>query len=164
MESARAPLWIALRRLVESPRGNAPPPWMGRWLFAAALYNLLWGALVVLWPGLWFLLLKLPAPNYPGIWQCVGMVVGVYGVGYAFAAADPVRHWPIVLVGLLGKVLGPIGFVSQAAAGLLPWRLGWIIVFNDLLWWIPFMLIVKAFAPHELALCRERWRRARRST
>lgn len=44
--------------------------------------------------------------NYPEIWQCVGMIVGVivgvYGIGYLVAASDPRRHWPIVLVGLLG--------------------------------------------------------------
>ena len=39
-------------------------------------------------------------PRYPQIWQCVGMIVGVYGVGYLVAASDPLRHWPIVLVGM----------------------------------------------------------------
>jgi hypothetical protein len=42
-----------------------------------------------------------------GIWQCLGMVIGVYGVGYFIASRDPVRHWPIVFVGLLGKIFWP---------------------------------------------------------
>jgi hypothetical protein len=70
------------------------------------------------------------------------MIVGVYGVGYAIAARDPVRHWPIVLVGLLGKVLGPIGFLDAALGGRLPWTFGWTIVTNDLVWWIPFGAIL----------------------
>lgn len=82
-------------------------------------------------------------PNYPEIWQCLGMVVGVYGIGYAIAAFDPVRHWPIVLVGLLGKLLGPIGFLWYALAGTLPWRGGWLNVTNDLIWWVPFALILR---------------------
>ena len=45
----------------------------------------------------------------------MGMIVGVYGIGYLIAARDPRTHWPIVLVGLLGKVFGPIGFVALLA-------------------------------------------------
>ena len=46
-------------------------------------------------------------PRYSFLWQCVGMIVGVYGVGYLAAAAAPLRHWPIVLVGFLGKSVWP---------------------------------------------------------
>jgi hypothetical protein len=77
-------------------------------------------------------------PRYPQIWQCLGMVVGVYGIGYWIAAGDPARHWPIVLVGLLGKVLGPIGFLLAASRGELPWAFGLVNVTNDLVWWLPF--------------------------
>ena len=70
------------------------------------------------------------------------MIVGVYGVGYAVAARDPLRHWPIVLVGLLGKVFGPIGFLQAALAGDLPWSFGWVLVGNDLVWWLPFAAIL----------------------
>lgn len=113
-------------------------------LIAAAAYNLVWGAFVVLFPFAAFDLMGIDRPNYPGIWQCVGMIVGVYGVGYACAAAAPLRHWPIVLVGLLGKVFGPIGFVAAAARGELPWAFGVTIVTNDLIWWAPFALILHA--------------------
>ena len=51
-------------------------------------------------------------PNYPELWQCIGMIVGVYGIGYLAAAADPLGHWPITLVGFLGKMFGPIGFAG----------------------------------------------------
>ncbi|MBI2761531.1 MAG: hypothetical protein HYX51_08915 [Chloroflexi bacterium] len=59
-------------------------------------------------------------PTYPESWQCLGMVVGVYGAGYLIAATNPLRHWPIVFVGLLGKILGPIGFLNAALSGTLP--------------------------------------------
>lgn len=101
-----------------------------------------WGALIVLFPALLFDWAGMEQPRYPSIWQCVGMIVGVYGVGYAIAATDPLRHWPIVLVGLLGKVLGPIGFLQAAAAGQLPWRFGWTILTNDLIWWPSFGAIL----------------------
>jgi peroxiredoxin len=112
-------------------------------LLLAAAYNLLWGLAVVVRPNLAFDLMGLDRPTYPQIWQCVGMIVGVYGVGYAIAAFAPLRHWPIVLVGLLGKVFGPIGFIQAAAAGAFPWSFGWTIITNDLVWWIPFALILR---------------------
>lgn len=72
-------------------------------------------------------------PNYTQLWQCIGMIVAhYYGIGYAIAAVDPFRHWPIVFVGLLGKVLGPIGFVDAAVRGVLPWKFGVVNIFNDL--------------------------------
>ncbi len=83
-------------------------PWIAWVLWAAAIYNLVWGGFVILFPMLPFRLAGMEPPNYPEIWQCLGMVVGVYGVGYAIAATNPLRHWPIVLVGLLGKILEPI--------------------------------------------------------
>ena len=118
------------------------PRWMRIVLWLAAAYNLAWGALVVLWPLEPFRWAGMAPPNYPQIWQCLGMVVGVYGVGYALAARDPLRHWPIVLVGLLGKVLGPIGMVWNITRGELPWVAGWTCVGNDLIWWAPFAMIL----------------------
>lgn len=111
-------------------------------LIAAAVYNLTWGLLVVLFPLAPFRWAGMTPPNYPELWQCLGMIVGVYGIGYGIAATDPMRHWPIVLVGLLGKVFGPIGFLGAALRGRLPWSFGLTILTNDLIWWLPFGLIL----------------------
>ncbi len=111
-------------------------------LILAAAYNLLWGAWVVLFPLAAFSLTGLEPPRYPQIWQCVGMIVGCYGIGYAIAATDPIRWWPLVLVGLIGKVLGPIGFVYAFLAGDFPLEFGIMILTNDLIWWLPFAAIL----------------------
>lgn len=118
------------------------PDWMGVALKLAGIYNLLFGLWVIGWPDGWFALSGMESPRYPFLWQCIGMIVGVYGVGYLVASTAPLRHWPIVLVGLLGKVFGPIGFVWAAWQGDLPWQAGWMIVFNDLIWWVPFTMIL----------------------
>lgn len=118
------------------------PPWVPRLLIAAAIYNLAWGGFVILFPSLPFRLAGMEPPNYPAIVQCLGMIVGVYGVGYALAARDPVTLWPLVLVGLLGKILGPIGFVYAASIGEFPWVTGITILANDVAWWLPFLAIL----------------------
>jgi peroxiredoxin len=81
--------------------------------------------------------------DYPQLWQCIGMIVGVYGIGYACAALHPIRHWPIVLVGLLGKIFGPIGYVYGVAVGQTRPDAIATIAFNDLIWWVPFFLILR---------------------
>lgn len=123
----------------EPPRGV---PWMRWTLLAAAAYNLSWGAFAIVAPQALFRWAGMELPRYPELWQCLGMVIGVYGIGYAAAARDPLRHWPIVLVGFLGKVAGPVGFLGAAVRGSMPWTLGWTIVTNDLVWWIPFACIL----------------------
>ncbi len=116
---------------------------MRKVLIAAAVYNLAWGAFAIIFPMALFRITGFdPLPLYPEFWQCIGMIVGVYGIGYGIAARDPFRHWPIVLVGLLGKVAGPIGFASSVYSGKLPLALGWTILTNDLIWWFPFCVIL----------------------
>jgi hypothetical protein len=118
------------------------PNWMRQWLWAAALYNVLFGAWVVLLPNTYFEWLGITVPNYPQLWQCIGMIVGVYGLGYFVAGFSPLQHWPIVLVGFLGKIFGPLGFLQSLLLGTLPWSFGWILLTNDLIWWVPFYLIL----------------------
>jgi small multidrug resistance pump len=113
-----------------------------KWLKAAAVYNILWGAITVLFPYFLFDACGLERPLYPEIWQCVGMIVGVYGVGYYVAARNYVRHWPIVLVGFMGKIAGPLGFAEALSRDRFNWAFGSTIIFNDLIWWIPFALML----------------------
>ena len=114
-------------------------------LKAAAIYNFIWGLFIIAFPNAIFHFAHLPPmANYIGIWQCVGMIVGVYGVGYWVAASDPIKHWPIVLVGFLGKIFGPIGFVQAYYIGEFNARFGLTIITNDLIWWIPFFMILSA--------------------
>jgi hypothetical protein len=112
-------------------------------LVAAGIYNLVWGAWTIFMPQALFRWAGMEPPRYPEIWQCVGMIVGVYGVGYLAAARAPAIHWPITLVGLLGKIFGPIGFVQAVTSGAFAPKMGLTILTNDLIWWVPFALILR---------------------
>lgn len=130
------------------------PKWMPVVLLLAGVYNLAWGAWTVLFPALAFELSGLSEPgkplNYPQLWQCIGMIVGVYGIGYLLAARDPIRHWPIVLVGLLGKFFGPVGYLYGVIVGQTRPEGIVTLLFNDLSWWIPFVLILRRVYQHHI--------------
>jgi hypothetical protein len=89
------------------------------------------------------------------------MVIGLYGLAYGYAAYRLELARPFVAIGLLGKVLGPIGWVVTVSSGEWPLRTFTLIVFNDLMWWLPFSLLllegarlgerVRASAPYACA-------------
>jgi len=107
----------------------------------AGCYNLAFGLWAGFWPLGFFELFDIAPPRYPGIWACLGMVVGVYGLLYLHAAWKLETAWPIIAVGFLGKVLGPIGMATSFNDDW-PRRLGMICVYNDIIWWLPFSLFL----------------------
>jgi hypothetical protein len=68
------------------------------------------------------------------------MVVGLYGILYFEVARVPERGWLLAAVGLLGKVLGPIGLVRLIWAGTWPPATIVLSITNDLIWWLPLLL------------------------
>lgn len=106
----------------------------------AGAYNLAWGAYSALDPQWLFRYAGMPPLNYPEIFACLGMVVGVYGFLYWQVAREPERGLAIAAVGLLGKVLGPIGLAQLIWSGSWPVKSIVLCVTNDFIWWIPFAL------------------------
>jgi hypothetical protein len=130
-------------------------------LLLAAAYNVAFGIWAALAPRAFFELMQLEAPRYPAIWATLGMVIGLYGALYAYAAWRPQAARSIVAVGLAGKILGPLGWIAAVGSGELPVRTFGLIAFNDVVWWVPFVLIladgtaiaarVRAAAPYACA-------------
>lgn len=104
----------------------------------AGIYNILWGLWVSVDPNWLFRFARMELPNYPEIFVCVGMVVGLYGIVYLEIARRPTRGFLLALVGFIGKVLGPIGAVYYVYLG--KWTFSALIMnlTNDFIWWIPF--------------------------
>jgi hypothetical protein len=123
---AGAPVFIARRQF-------------HRVVFAVAgVYNIAWGLYAAIDPQWLFRFARMPQANYPQVFACLGMVVGLYGVLYLWVARVPEKGWVIAAVGLTGKVLGPIGLAYLVWSGSWPLRTGILSVTNDLIWWIPF--------------------------
>ena len=112
-----------------------------QFVFAVAgTYNLAWGAYSALDPQWLFRYAGMPLSNTPEIFACLAMVVGIYGFLYWQVARDPERGAPIAAVGLLGKVLGPIGLAQLIYTGAWPMKAIVLCITNDFIWWIPFTL------------------------
>lgn len=112
-----------------------------RWVFIlAGIYNLAWGAYTILDPQWLFRFADMTPINYPEIYACIGMIVGVYGIIYLEVARKPEHGWLLAAIGLLGKVLGPIGMADLLWRGVWPIKGGVLCLTNDLIWWIPFSI------------------------
>jgi len=107
---------------------------------AAGVYNIVWGLYSVADPQWLFRYAGLPPQNYPQIFACLGMVVGLYGILYLEVARVPERGWLLAAVGLTGKVLGPIGLARLIWSGEWPIQTAVLCLTNDLVWWVPFGL------------------------
>jgi hypothetical protein len=66
------------------------------------------------------------------------MVLGLYGLLYLEVARRPEHGWSMAAVGLIGKVLGPLGLAWLILTGVWPADTVVIVITNDLLWWVPF--------------------------
>ncbi len=119
------------------------PAWTRPVLWLAAAYHIVWGLWVIGMPQSSLSRSGFPEQiPYLQLWQSIGLSAAVMGVGYGIAATNPAQHWAIVLIGLLGKILLPVGFAWNYLRGNLPLSAGWMCLLNDLLWWGPFAAIL----------------------
>ena len=105
----------------------------------AAVYNISWGLIVALDPNLLFQIFNLPPINYPFVMSGLGMCIGLYGYGYWVVSRDLRAYPQLVVIGFLGKVIGPIGWLWTVLNTGLPLRTMWTNVFNDFIW-LPFFI------------------------
>jgi hypothetical protein len=111
-------------------------------LLAAAFHGGL-GAAFIVWPHQF----SMGPPNQPEIWQGMGqqwsgLMLLALGVGFLAASTNPVRHWPVALIGFLSNA-GPAGGLLLAdSAGSWPWSFGRIIATADIVWLLFFSAIL----------------------
>lgn len=111
-------------------------------LAIAGGYHLLFAVGALVWPNFCFDWAGIARPNHPILWRAFGLVSAVFGVGFLIAARDPVRHWPLILLGFAKAtaVIGLLGF--SIFANELPTRALWIAFFDDIVWWLPLAVIL----------------------
>jgi len=132
----------AIRTEIESPF-RRPPAWAVWSLRLASLQCLFWGPFIILTPEISGRVYGFGKPlTDVFLWQGSGLIIFLFGIGYLIASNDPFRHWLMVLIGLLAKVLGPVGMLWSVLTGQVSSDVLRLIPLHDLLWWIPFTMIV----------------------
>ena len=118
-------------------------------MLLAAIYNAAWGIVISIYPQI-ILFSYPPTPFVLILLRCIGMLVGTYAIAYYFASKDPVRYWPLILVGFVGKVLGHVGSAYYILTGELTPKFLYVNLLNDLIWIAPFGWILWQLRPGRL--------------
>jgi hypothetical protein len=122
--------------------------WHRSLFIIAGAYNIAWGIYSSIDPQWLFRFVRMPLSNTPEIFACLAMVVGLYGLVYWEVARVPERGFVLAAVGLLGKILGPIGLGVLLLSRAWPARATVLCLTNDLIWWIPFAIYLRDAWPY----------------
>lgn len=142
------------RRLTRANAASPIPAWLRGALAAAGVQGVGWGAVAIIAPAFFFAQFGLALPNYPQLVQLAGLFVALLGAATIVASRDPARHWPIIAMGLAAKVVVPIGALREWMQGAIPARAFAAVLANDVIWWIPFTMLLwraaRAFAAGDI--------------
>ena len=107
-------------------------------LAMAATYNLGFAVWLGLWPGAVFALFAMTPPWPAQVSQVLATAIGLFALVYGYAVAWPEHTHPIVMLGLLSKIVPPIAWALVVILGDWPPRTFVLILCDDLVWWFPF--------------------------
>ena len=128
---------------IKKPVISTTPRWQTISLVLAGLQCLIWGLYIIFMPARSAITYGLERPPQEiFLWQGTGLVIFLFGVGYVIASSNPRQHWVAILTGLMAKVLGPVGIAWSVAQGKVPFEVLWLLPINDVIWWLPFGLIL----------------------
>ena len=125
----------------QPPRAKVLRPWMRVVLWIAGVYNLLAGLTMLVFYHEGFKLLGLAKPAFVMPVQLVGVLVGIFGVGYLLVARDPLTNRNILALGAASKTLGPLLACWYIAIGVLPAMFLVVLFWADLVYVPPFLVI-----------------------
>jgi hypothetical protein len=127
------------------PPRQQSPRWQRVALIVASLQCLIWGLFIIVFPARSSLVYgfnRVPAELF--LWQGMGLIIFLFGVGYGIASTNPLQHWAVILIGLMAKFFGPVGMLWSVVQGNVSRQVLYLIPINDVVWWLPFLLILIA--------------------
>jgi len=118
-------------------------PWMRRLLRFVGGYNLLAGLTMLVFYHEAFKVLGVPKPQLMLPVQLVGILVGLFGVGYLLVARNPIENRNLLTLGFLSKALGSALGVGYVVLGKLPPMFLVVLFFADIMYLPPFWVIMR---------------------
>lgn len=116
-------------------------PWV---LSAAGVYCIAFAIYAIVSPDRAFGLTGCDATGHCVLVQVIGLFYFVFGCSFFLAARDPIRHWRIVLLCTIKIVAVVVAAVWAWWQNMLPNSLIVLMVVDDLIWLVPFLMILWA--------------------
>lgn len=129
-----------------SASAPVPPPlkrWMRYLLIFAGCFNLLAGFCMIVFYHEGYKLLGLPKPQIILPVQVMGVLVGLFGVGYLLVAHNPLQNRHLLTLGFLSKAISSLLALASIFEGDLPWSFFPVLFFSDIIYLPPFYAIMR---------------------
>jgi len=107
----------------------------------AGIFNLLAGASMICLYHEGYKLLGVPKPQLVLPVQVMGILVGLFGVGYLLVAATPVENRNILMLGFWSKALSSTAAMYYVIVGKLPWSFVPVLFLSDVVY-LPFFYVI----------------------
>lgn len=118
-------------------------PWMRYLLRFVAVYNVLAGVVMLVFYHEAYKSIGLKKPDLNMPLQLVGILVGLFGVGYWMVANRPVENRNLLVLGFWSKALGSVLGIYYTAQGKLPPVFLVVLFFADIIYLWPFAVIIR---------------------
>jgi hypothetical protein len=118
-------------------------PWMTFLLRFAGTYNLLAGVCMICFYHEGYKMLGVPKPELVLPLQIMGILVGLFGVGYHLVAMNPIQNRNILMLGFLSKALSSVAALYYVGVGELPLSFVPVLFFSDIVYLPPFYVIMQ---------------------
>ena len=109
----------------------------------AGTYNVLAGLSMICFYHEGYKLLGIPKPELVMPVQVMGILVGLFGVGYHLVAGNPIENRNILMLGFWSKALSSIVALCYVASGHLPLGFLPVLFFSDIMYLPPFYVIMR---------------------
>ena len=126
-----------------NPQMTPLAPWMKFLLRFAGTYNVLAGLSMVCFYHEGYKLLGIPKPEFVMPVQVMGVLVGLFGVGYHLVANSPVENRNILMLGFWSKALSSVVAMCYVISGQLPLGFVPVLFFSDIMYLPPFHIILR---------------------
>ncbi len=111
-------------------------------IFISALYFIIWSIIVVLFPSI-LSSVVIDSGKTPVIfWDFMSVITFVLGIGMMIAAANPYKHWAIILIVSLFHIGIIGGFIFGYSIGFFNNLFIRFILFNHFIWLIPNAIVL----------------------
>ena len=116
--------------------------WVDITLRFAGIVNVMWGLIFALFTNPLFRWAQLPEPTFVFPWQLLGIVAVILGLAYYIASFNIARSALIIVVGLAFKIAGTVAVWKSVLIHDFSWQLALYFSVKDLLWLVPFVLVL----------------------